>query len=182
MSKIVYVIVGASGSGKSTLGEYFKFKNIPELISHTTRKMRVGEQNGVNYYFVSNNEFDTIDFFENEPYSLKRYGLSRKELNDKMKNNNKVFAIMNKDGALTLKEKAGEDYKVIIIYVYSNPSTLVDRMRKRGDSDKSIEERLENMHKTGELENINISDYVIISHNKSIEECNTMLDFIESRD
>jgi guanylate kinase len=178
----VYVIVGPSGSGKSTLGDHFKSRNISELISHTTRSMRAGEQNGVNYYFVSNEEFDTIDFFENEPYSLKRYGLSRKELSDKMQNNNKVFTIMNKDGALTLKEKAGKDYKVVIIYVYTDPSILVDRMHERGDSDKSIEERLENMHETGELQNINIADYVIVSKNKTIEDCNAMLDFIESRD
>lgn len=75
------VICGPSGSGKSTLLKRL-FKEFPETfgfsVSHTTRKPRPGEQNGVHYHFVSVEEMQKAiengEFMETAVFSGNMYG------------------------------------------------------------------------------------------------------------
>lgn len=75
------VICGPSGSGKSTLLKKL-FKELPETfgfsVSHTTRKPRPGEENGVHYHFVSVEEMQAAiergDFLEHATFSGNMYG------------------------------------------------------------------------------------------------------------
>ena len=82
----VFVITGPSGVGKGTLIRTL-LERVPELelsVSATTRRPRPGEQDGVDYHFLDDAEFDRRvaagDFVEHASYSGRRYGTLRSEL------------------------------------------------------------------------------------------------------
>ena len=82
----VFVITGPSGVGKGTLIRTL-LERIPELelsVSATTRSPRPGEENGVDYHFLDDEEFarrvEAGDFVEHASYSGRRYGTLRSEL------------------------------------------------------------------------------------------------------
>jgi guanylate kinase len=82
----VFVITGPSGVGKGTLIRTLR-ERLPELelsVSATTRAPRPGEQDGVDYHFLSDADFqrrvDAGDFVEHAVYSGRRYGTLRSEL------------------------------------------------------------------------------------------------------
>ena len=79
------VLVGASASGKTEVTKVLAKKyNIQKFITHTTRPIRVGEENGVDYFFVTKEEFEELlkqDFFiEHTLYNGNYYGTSKKEV------------------------------------------------------------------------------------------------------
>src|ERR671928_629357 len=82
----VFVITGPSGVGKGTLIRLLR-ERVPELalsVSATTRAPRPGETDGVDYHFLSDEEFqrrvDAGEFVEWAEYSGRRYGTLREEL------------------------------------------------------------------------------------------------------
>ena len=85
----LFVISGPSGTGKGTVCRRVVEKINAEIsISMTTREPRVGEINGKEYYFVSNDEFlETIDddgFLEHAEVFGKRYGTPKKMVMEKL--------------------------------------------------------------------------------------------------
>jgi len=72
---MIYVIIGPSGSGKTTLGDYFRSLGMNELVSHTTRKMRPGEVDGISYHYVTEEEISVIDKIEESVYAGIKYGV-----------------------------------------------------------------------------------------------------------
>ena len=85
----VLVIVGPSGVGKDTVMQKV-FDKYPSKfkkgVTHTSRKMRPGEKEGYNYYYVTEEEFlklkDNNGLVEHNFYNGNYYGLSKKELED----------------------------------------------------------------------------------------------------
>lgn len=63
-NKNLIIFVGDSGSGKSYYEKAMYNLGFDKLVSHTTRNPRIGEVNSVDYYFVSIEDFDKIDFVE----------------------------------------------------------------------------------------------------------------------
>ena len=84
------LLTGPSASGKTEIAkELFKLFGIKKVVTHTTRDMRVGEVQDVDYHFVSKEEFlklkDEDAFVETTFYNNNYYGTSKKELgNDKV--------------------------------------------------------------------------------------------------
>ena len=81
------IILGESGSGKTTLQKYIcNHTNMKKAISHTTRPMRNGEVNGIDYYFVNDNEFKKIKeqnmFAETSNYREWRYGIGVEQIKE----------------------------------------------------------------------------------------------------
>ena len=62
MANKIYAILGFSGSGKDTTVKNLlnKHDDLQNLVSYTTRPMRVGEQDGREYYFIDNAEFNAM--------------------------------------------------------------------------------------------------------------------------
>lgn len=179
-NKKIFIFVGPSGAGKTTLIDKIKDElNIPNLITHTTRAKRIGEVDGKNYHFVSVEEFNKLDKIEYTKYSENFYGLSKKEIDNKLKYNDKVLITQEKSGALKTKEIYGDSVK--IIYLYVSLETMRQRMRDRGDSEESINKRINNAISSNEFENIKIADYVLINEDgmlkNNIELFKTILSF-----
>lgn len=151
--------MGASGSGKTTIGQYLISLGIPEIISHTTRKIRKGEKHGVTYYFVTKEEFDRIEKIEEVTYNGNHYCISKNEIEKKLGNNNKVFVICDVNGMRQLKKFYPKE--VVVIYIYTSFEEMERRMRLRGDSEESIRKRLEYAKETNELDNGKYADFIV---------------------
>lgn len=160
VSALIYIVMGPSGSGKTMVGEFLKTKGMRELVSHTTRSPRKGEQDGVAYHFVDDRTFDAIEKIEESTYSGNRYGVSRVEVTAKMGLGD-VFAVTEVRGALAFKAKFPKEVR--ILYIKSSPRMLRSRMRKRGDSKENIRKRLQIFRRNGEACQDIYADAVILN-------------------
>lgn len=182
--KIIYCLIGASGSGKTTVGSILKTMGYEEIVSHTTRKKRYGEVEGVHYYFVSKNEFNNIPMVEKNQFSGELYGTSFMEIEEKMKFTNKLFQVTSYSGYKKLKEKF-PDYNVVSIVVTSSPETRKTRMSLRGDSKSSIERRLKEDSEEASKMEIEHVNYVFdneteLSNEKLKEKISSLLEIIDT--
>lgn len=176
--KKIVNFIGPSGAGKTSLGKELLKLGYPELVSHTSRKIRLhdGEVDGVSYHFTTEDKMIEMeqqnDFIEYAMYSGNHYGLSKTEVENKMNMKDVVFVITNKEGNLHLKNYFGENV-VQTIFVYVEPEVLKERLSLRGDSEEAIKERIENIKKTNEMDNYKISDFII--YNKDYQEAKNKL-------
>lgn len=158
--KRIFCLLGASASGKTTLGEYLKNLGINEIVSHTTRKPREGEEEGVTYYYVDDKEFNSLEKIEEVEYSGNRYCISKKEVEEKLNNHEYLFLIADKNGVEQLKKIYNDIIRVV--YVYSTPLECYNRLRER-DGLLEAKKRLEHAAINKEFNNHDIADYIIRS-------------------
>lgn len=163
MEKRIHVLVGASGSGKSTLGKYLKGKGVPEIVSHSTRKPRKGEVNGVDYYFVKKEEFDSIEKIEQVCYAGNYYCVSKMEVDRKLAEYGNVFVITDINGVKQLKKQYGDIVNVIFIKI--SLIRMAYRMFKRGDKINKIIERIKHCVSNRELSNGKYAHFIIKNNN-----------------
>ena len=133
----VLVVVGPSGVGKDTLMQKV-FEKFPEKfrkgVTHTSRKMREGEKEGFNYYYVSKEEFlklrDEDKLVENNCYNGNYYGLSKMELENGTKLDKIVYFIIDIHGAHSIhKLNIPANYLCILP---PSKETLLKRLQGRG--------------------------------------------------
>ncbi len=144
----VFVITGPSGVGKGTLIRGLR-ERIPELelsVSATTRAPRPGEQDGVDYHFLSRAEFDrrvaSGEFVEHADYAGRSYGTLRSELDRRVKAGVPVVLEIEVQGARQVREAMPEAVQVFI----APPSleALRTRLVGRGTDDaEEVARRLE---------------------------------------
>ena len=102
----ILIVVGPSGVGKDTLMQKV-FEKYPGFfkkgVTHTSRKMREGEKEGFNYYYVTKEEFLKLDadgcLVEHNFYNGNYYGLSKMELEKGLKDDKIMYAIIDINGA-----------------------------------------------------------------------------------
>lgn len=157
----IFILVGPSGSGKDTLGKVFTETGIPELISHTTRTIRDGEVDGVDYNFVTKEEIEEIEMIERSVYSGNIYGISKKEIDSKTSKHGNVFIITDINGMKQIEEIYKE--RVVPIFISVTLSQMIARMILRGDKEKDVLDRISHCIDNRELENIHKLKYVIIN-------------------
>ena len=92
-------MVGPSGSGKTSIGEVLSKNGVQRLITTTTREPRVGEVNGVDYYFREFSELDGDDFVEQTIYNGNRYGLTKEEVSNQLEQHDIVHVSLDQNGA-----------------------------------------------------------------------------------
>jgi guanylate kinase len=135
------LLTGASASGKTeTAKELCVLYGIKKVVTHTTRSMREGERQNVDYHFVSEEEFAKLkseDYFvETAEYSGHHYGTSKAEIGD-----NKVVVVETNGARVYL----GLNNPRIVVFRLIAPLEMrAARMRLRGDVEASIQERLKN--------------------------------------
>jgi guanylate kinase len=147
---MLLILCGKTASGKNTYRETLLQRNESwhRAVSHTTRPMRVSEENHLQYHFVDTSEFVLMaiqnffiettdykfsDFLEEKWY----YGLTKHEVD-----NNKInLAILNQEGTKKAIKALGRD-NVKIVYLYSDNEELRRRGHERLDDAVRFEMRL----------------------------------------
>ncbi len=166
MSKGSLIVVSApSGCGKDTIVKEVlqKMQNQVCLsVSMTTRAMRDGEIDGVNYYFVSTDEFkskiENGEILEYTVYSGNYYGTPAEPVRKQLENGKTVILIIEVEGGENVKKLFPDALKIFIIP--PSFSVLESRLRGRGtDDEEMISKRLEIAMQ--ELERANEYDYII---------------------
>ncbi|HWH55008.1 MAG TPA: guanylate kinase [Gaiellaceae bacterium] len=146
----VFVVTGTSGEGKSTLARRL-LERVPDLalaISATTRERRPGEEDGREYYFISDEEFDrrlaADDFLEyvRLPWGEgRRSGTLWSELERITGEGRPVLLELETGGALAVRDRIPGS--VTIFITAPNEEELERRLRARGtESEDEIEERV----------------------------------------
>ena len=161
------ILVGASASGKTEIAKILARKyGIAKAITHTTRDMREGERNGIDYFFVSKDEFASLAkqnaFVETTLYNGNNYGCSKSQVNDDK------AVIVDPNGLKSFL--ALNDPRVITFYIEADESTRYQRMLSRGDSIANALKRIENDKKDFKPENVVAVDHVIINQDTTLEE------------
>ena len=181
-NKRLYCLVGASGSGKTTLAQYLKKDGVVELVSHTTRKPREkdGEVHGIHYYFITDEEFDKLEKIEESPYAGEyRYCLSVDEVEGKFENYDRLFAIVDLNGANQVKDNCkNRNIDVKMIYIQTDLEVMRARMEARGDSEENIVKRLNFAQQSDELANGKYADYIIDNRGSLEESVNKLLEIV----
>lgn len=143
----VFVITGPSGVGKGTLIRNL-LSRVPELelsVSATTRRPRPGEEDGVHYHFLSDEQFEQRvaegAFVEHADYSGRRYGTLRSELDRRTADGVPVVLEIEVQGARQVRESMPGAVQVFI--VPPSQESLRERLVGRGtDSAEDVERRL----------------------------------------
>jgi guanylate kinase len=144
----VFVITGPSGVGKGTLIAAL-MRRIPALelsISATTRRPRTGERDGVDYHFLSQDDFErgvaAGDFVEHADYAGRKYGTLRSELENRIEAGVPVVLEIEVQGARQVRKTLPRAIQVFI----APPSLeeLRTRLQSRGTDDaEEVERRLQ---------------------------------------
>ncbi len=141
----VFVITGPSGVGKGTLirGLMERLANLELSVSATTRAPRPGERDGVDYHFLTREQFDRRvadgEFVEHADYAGRSYGTLRSELEDRVRAGVPVVLEIEVQGARQVRAAMPEAVQVFI----APPSlqALRARLVGRGTDDQTEVER-----------------------------------------
>lgn len=150
----LFIISGPSGAGKTTLINEVR-KQLEPLgltlyfsVSHTTRRARTGEVPGKSYHFVSDQEFTEMagagKFLEWAHVHDHRYGTSKVEVIERLKNGQDVILDIDYQGASQVAKHADLDERKLNVFIFP-PSleALERRLRQRGlNTEQEIETRL----------------------------------------
>jgi guanylate kinase len=145
-AKPVFVVTGPSGAGKGTLIQLVlpRFPELAPAVSATTRSLRPGERDGVEYHFLSHEDFqakvDAGEFLEYVDYVGNRYGTLRSEI-DRLRAAGKAPLLeLETEGALRVKRREAAS---VTIFVTAPVEELERRLRLRAtESSGAIEERI----------------------------------------
>lgn len=168
MSKgFLFVISGPAGTGKGTVCKEVlnRNKDIVFSVSATTRRPRVGEIEGVNYFFIEEGKFKTMvennEFLEHAHVHTNYYGTPKNFVMDKIKEGEIVLLEIDVQGAMQVKQNYSE-----AVFVFLLPPTmeeLKNRIIKRGtETEEDINRRFENAFK--ELDFVGNYDYFVINN------------------
>lgn len=144
----LFVYSGCSGVGKGTIMKELlaRNKSIKLSVSATTREPRPGERNGIEYYFVSQDEFAKMveedGFLEHEEFCGNRYGTPRKAVEDMLEKGFNVFLEIEVKGGVSVINRHPECVSIFLL-----PPTLEEleqRLRSRGtETEEDITARLQ---------------------------------------
>lgn len=179
------VICGPSGSGKSTLLKKL-FKEFPETfgfsVSHTTRKPRPGEENGVHYHFVSVEEMQAAiengEFIETAVFSGNMYGTSKKAVETVQQHGKVCVLDIEIEG---VKQVRNSD-RLNPLLVFVNPPSVEELERRLRGRKTETEESLQKRLKTARIEleyGTTPGNFDIVVHNYNLKKAYAALrDFI----
>lgn len=170
---IPFVLSGPSGCGKGTIVKELlrKYSDTFALsVSATTRAPRVGEEDGVHYYFITKEEFERRiedqQILEYTQYCGNYYGTLKKELYERTISGINVILEIEVEGAMNVKKLCPE---AVLIYVLPpDAETLEARLRGRGtNTEDDIANRLAKARE--EIRFLPDYDYIVINENDGAE-------------
>ena len=162
----LFVVAAPSGAGKSSLVKALRSfdARVYPSVSHTTRAPRGQEKHGREYFFASEQEFDSMvannAFVEWANVHGKRYGTSKKGIQDRLASGEDVLLEIDYQGALQVRESFPQ--AVLIFILPPSWEELRSRLENRGeDAPDVIELRMKNAEE--EMAQVGKFDFVIIN-------------------
>lgn len=163
---ILYIVSAPSGAGKSSLVNALikRLSYVFLSISHTTRPMRPGEEQGQHYHFVSHDDFQAMvaqgDFLEHAQVFDNYYGTSRSYVERELDKGHDVILEIDWQGAEQIRQAMPDSQSIFIL----PPSldSLQERLEKRAqDSEEVIARRMRDA--VSEMSHYDEYDYLIIN-------------------
>jgi len=162
----LFIIAAPSGCGKTSLVEALikKTKNLCVSVSHTTRPPRPDEVNGINYYFVSINEFEEMiknnAFVEHATVFDNHYGSSTKLIREKLDQGVDVILEIDWQGARQVKENMPNAISIFILP--PSNEALLGRLKQRAQDDEiTINKRMSDAQ--NQMQHFNEFDYLVVN-------------------
>lgn len=148
---LMIVISGPAGSGKGTVNAHLlKTGDYVYSVSATTRAPRPGEQHGVNYYYISREEFEARiasgDMLEYTEYCGNYYGTPKKEALDVLNSGKNLILEIEVEGAMNVKKL----YPEAVLIMLLPPAFSVQEQRLRGRATETEEKIIERLTRTRE--------------------------------
>ena len=170
---ILIILSSPSGVGKTTLTKKIqqKYQSFKISVSHTTRPPRSNEVDGIDYHFVTNEEFEKLikenKFYEYAQIFGNYYGTLKQEVDSIFRHNDIIFDI-DWQGTKQIKKKKLR-YKIITIFILPpSRKELFNRLLKRDQKDKKIASERMKQFKTDVL---HWKDYDFTVINDKVELC-----------
>lgn len=170
---LMVVVSGPAGSGKGTVNaELLKTGDFVYSVSATTRAPRPGEVDGINYHFITENEFRTrLDeggMLEYTQYCGNYYGTPRKEAEEVLDSGKHLILEIEVDGAMQVKKR----YPEAVLIMLLPPSYEVQEQRLRGRATETEEKILARLEQTKfEVRRLPDYDYVVYNNDGGAIEC-----------
>jgi guanylate kinase len=166
---LAFILSAPAGTGKTTLVEKLteEFADVIKNVSYTTRSPRANETDGVDYHFVSKEEFAkkiaNDEFLEYVTLYGYYYGTSRSWIREKLSRGNDVFMVIDTQGAMNIKKNMGDRFPAVFIFVMPpSEEALRRRLEKRStDTQEMIDTRLSIAAK--EMAAANNYEYIIVN-------------------
>lgn len=164
---MLIVLSGPSGVGKGTVRQAMledEFRDFHYSVSMTTRKPRPGEQDGVDYYFVSKEEFEqeiaNDGMLEYAQYVDNYYGTPMKYVNQTLDSGRDVLLEIEVQGAMQVRDKCPDG-----VFIFLTPPDLLElrnRIQKRGTDDQAtIDKRMQKA--ADEIKMMENYDYAVVN-------------------
>lgn len=164
---LLIVVSGPSGAGKDSVCNLVKEKNnnMWISISCTSREIRKGEEDGINYFYLTKEEFENKiknnDFLEYAIYNNNYYGTPLYKIEENLNKGIDVVLVIEVQGALKVKKIYPD--AVFIFILPPSMEELKNRLIKRGtESTEKILERFKTAYK--EINEISKYNYVIVNN------------------
>ena len=172
-NNIMVILSSPSGAGKTTISKKIqqKYQNFKISVSHTTRKPRSNEVEGIDYYFINENDFkdkvNSHEFYEYAKIFGNYYGTSKESVLNLLKNKNDVLFDIDWQGTQQLS-KFKELNLLKIFILPPNKEELKKRLIQRNqDKPDVVEERL----KAYDIDSAHKKDYDFVVINDNLENC-----------
>ena len=167
----LFIITGPSGVGKTTVGlELLKqMPNMQRIVTYVTRQPRPNEKNGIDYNFITTEEFlkrrDNGDFFEHDEHYGYFYGNSRADLEKIWQSGKIALFLLDPHGAKTVKNIFPQAKTIFILP--DNNENLARRIKNRPMSDEAFTQRWIAVQE--ELNYADVCDFTVVNEEGSVD-------------
>ncbi|MBC7261263.1 MAG: guanylate kinase [Anaerolineae bacterium] len=169
---LLIVISGPSGVGKDTVIKRMKELNYPFhfVITATTRPPRKGERHGVDYFFLSEDEFVRLmqagELLEHAWVYGEYKGIPKEQVRQALASGQDVIMRLDVQGAATVRRLLPD--AILIFLLPGSEDELLNRLRKRGsESDEALQRRLATLRE--EMKHITEFDYAVVNREGQLD-------------
>jgi guanylate kinase len=172
-NNVMVILSSPSGAGKTTISKKIqqKYQNFKISVSHTTRKPRANEVEGIDYYFINENDFKNKikndEFYEYAKIFGNYYGTSKESVLNLLKNKNDVLFDIDWQGTQQLSKFKELNLLKIFILPPSKEELKKRLIQRNQDKPDVVEERL----KAYDTDSAHKKDYDFVVINDNLENC-----------
>ena len=173
VNNIMVILSSPSGAGKTTISKKIqqKYQNFKISVSHTTRKPRANEVEGIDYYFINENDFKNNiknhKFYEYAKIFGNYYGTSKDSVLNLLKNKNDILFDIDWQGTQQLSKFKELNLLKIFILPPSKEELKTRLIQRNQDKPDVVEERL----KAYDTDSAHKKDYDFVVINDNLENC-----------